>query len=149
VFLPRWPDGLKIHAAYNRIIHRCAQQREEVHLVPIHATFLGHGSHCTQFWRAHYRPDDPHYWYFNNIEDPNDRGYDALRRVFLLEIARVLRVRPTTTRQQTNRQQPPQAPVPLARVALAERAATNSVTSDESNGANGGVRFGFLLLHTA
>jgi hypothetical protein len=25
-----------------------------------------------------------------NIEDPNDRGYDALRRVFLLEIARVM-----------------------------------------------------------
>ncbi|MHB8867156.1 MAG: SGNH/GDSL hydrolase family protein [Pirellulaceae bacterium] len=90
VFLPRWPDGLKIHAAYNRVIHRCAQQRESVHLVPIHATFLGHGSHCTQFWREHYRPDDPHYWYATNIEDPNDRGYDALRRVFLWEIMYML-----------------------------------------------------------
>ncbi len=86
VFLPDWPDGLAIHAAYNRIIHRCAQQRETVQLVPIHATFLGHGSHCRHFWRQHYRAKDPHYWYFNNIEDPNDRGYDALRRIFLLEI---------------------------------------------------------------
>jgi lysophospholipase L1-like esterase len=91
VFLPDWPDGLAIHAAYNNVIRRCAQQRETVHLVPIHATFLGHGSHCTQFWRPHYRPEDPHYWYFSNIEDPNDRGYDALRRIFLLEIARVMR----------------------------------------------------------
>ena len=90
VFLPDWPDGLQIHAAYNRIIHRCAEQRESVRLVPIHATFLGHGSHCTQFWRAHYRADDPNYWYFTNIEDPNDRGYDALRRIFLLEIIRML-----------------------------------------------------------
>jgi lysophospholipase L1-like esterase len=90
VFLPRWPDGLRIHAAYNRVIHCCAEQRESVHLVPIHATFLGHGSHCRQFWRSHYRRGDPHYWYFSNIEDPNDRGYDALRRIFLLEIVRVL-----------------------------------------------------------
>lgn len=90
VFLPAWDDGLAIHAAYNNAIRRCAQQRKSVHLVPIHATFLGHGSHCTQFWRADYRPHDPHYWYFYNIEDPNDRGYDALRRVFLLKISQVV-----------------------------------------------------------
>jgi len=24
-----------------------------------------------------------------NLEDPNDRGYDAIRRLFLLEIAKV------------------------------------------------------------
>lgn len=91
VFLPRWPDGVTIHAAYNTAIHRCADQYSFVHLVPIYKTFLGHGSHCTQFWRLHYRADDPHYWFYYNIEDPNDRGYDALRRIFLLEIARVLR----------------------------------------------------------
>lgn len=87
VFLPDWPDGLAIHGEYNKIIHRCAAERETVYLVPIHQTFLGHGSHCTQFWRRTYRSDDPHYWYFTNIEDPNDRGYDALRRIFLREIA--------------------------------------------------------------
>lgn len=91
MFLPAWPDGLRIHAAYNEVIHRCARQRASVHLVPIHATFLGHGSHCRQFWRKSYRREDPHYWYAVNIEDPNDRGYDALRRIFLLEMAAVLR----------------------------------------------------------
>lgn len=90
LFLPDWPDGLKIHTAYNEVIHRCAAEWSSVHVVPMHETFLGHGSHCRQFWREHYRKDDPHYWYYSNIEDPNDRGYDALRRIFLLEIARVL-----------------------------------------------------------
>jgi len=31
---------------------------------------------------------DPHYWY-SIIEDPNARGYDALRRLFLNEMAAV------------------------------------------------------------
>ena len=90
VFLPDWPDGLAIHAEYNKIIHACADERDNVYLVPLHATFLGHGSHCRQFWRRTYRADDPHYWYYDNIEDPNDRGYDAIRRIFLIEIARVM-----------------------------------------------------------
>jgi hypothetical protein len=54
-----------------------------VRVVPIYEEFLGHGIHCRQFWRTHYRARDPHYWYSSNIEDPNDRGYDAIRRVFL------------------------------------------------------------------
>ena len=33
-------------------------------MVPIHALFLGHGIHCTQSWREHYRADDPHYHLF-------------------------------------------------------------------------------------
>jgi len=85
--LPRWPDCLKIHVAYNDIIHRCAKQRASVHLVPMHDVFLGHGIHCTQAWRTHYDSEDPHYWYASNLEDPNHRGYDALRRAFLIEIA--------------------------------------------------------------
>ena len=59
-------------------------------LVNVHDTFLGHGIHALQFWRAHYDARDPHYWYWDNLEDPNDRGYDALRRLFLIEMARVL-----------------------------------------------------------
>jgi len=86
--LPDWPDGLKIHAAYNGIIRRCAAERSAVHLVPMHAEFLGHGIHCAQPWREHYDRTDPHYWYAFNLEDPNHRGYDALRRLFLIEIAR-------------------------------------------------------------
>ena len=85
--LPRWDDGLAIHQAYNDVIRLCAKDRSSVHLVPLHRAFLGHGIYCTQFWREHYRPEDPHYWYYGNLEDPNDRGYDAIRRLFLIEIA--------------------------------------------------------------
>ncbi len=86
VFLPHWPDGLAIHAKYNAAIRDAASTRDHVHVVPLHETFLGHGSHCRQFWRESYDADDPHYWFFDNIEDPNDRGYDAIRRVFLKSI---------------------------------------------------------------
>lgn len=83
VYLPDWPDGLRIHARYNQKIIDCAASRRGVHVVPLHETFLGHGSHCRQFWRSTYDRRDPCYWYFDNIEDPNDRGYDAIRRLFL------------------------------------------------------------------
>ena len=83
VFLPHWPDGLSIHTAYNEVIRRVASQQPHVHLVPLHQAFLGHGCHCRQFWRQHCDPGDPHYWYYDNIEDPNDRGYDAIRRLYL------------------------------------------------------------------
>jgi hypothetical protein len=86
--LPDWPDCMAIHRAYIAIIQRCAKKYESVHVVPMHAAFLGHGVHCTQPWRKNYRPDDPHYWYAWNLEDPNIRGYDAIRRVFLIEIAK-------------------------------------------------------------
>ncbi|QDV56983.1 SGNH/GDSL hydrolase family protein [Rosistilla oblonga] len=83
IFLPPWPDGLAIHARYNAIIQDAAERRSNVTLVPMYEAFLGHGSHCRQFWRETYDSSDPHYWYFSNIEDPNDRGYDAIRRLFL------------------------------------------------------------------
>ena len=83
VFLPDWPDGLAILGKYNEVIRQTVEARPNVHLVPLHETFLGHGSHCCQFWRPTYVADDPHYWFYENIEDPNDRGYDAIRRIFL------------------------------------------------------------------
>jgi lysophospholipase L1-like esterase len=86
--LPDWPDCMTIHRAYNDAIGRCAAKHPSVHVVPMHAEFLGHGVHCTQPWRAHYHRDDPHYWYAWNLEDPNVRGYDAIRRLFLIEIAK-------------------------------------------------------------
>ncbi|MGV3484011.1 MAG: SGNH/GDSL hydrolase family protein [Planctomycetaceae bacterium] len=86
IFLPDWPDGLAIHARYNAAIRRVASLRDNVHVVNLYSTFLGHGSHCRQFWRKHYDASDPHYWFYDNIEDPNDRGYDAIRRVFLNRI---------------------------------------------------------------
>jgi hypothetical protein len=42
--------------------------------------------HCAKPWTRHYRASDPHYWYNPNVEDPNDRGYDAIRRLFLLRM---------------------------------------------------------------
>ncbi|TWU67547.1 SGNH/GDSL hydrolase family protein [Crateriforma conspicua] len=99
VFLPAWPDGLEIHSRYNEVIRRAADRKASVHLVPLHETFLGHGSHCRQFWRSTYDASDPHYWFWDNIEDPNTRGYDAIRRVFLNEI-----VRNTSLRMESNAQ---------------------------------------------
>ncbi len=87
VGLPAWPDGVKIHRAYNEVIRRCADRYSFVHVVPIHDAFLGHGIHCTQPWQEHYCFGDPHYWYLENLEDPNIRGYDAIRRLFLIAIA--------------------------------------------------------------
>ncbi len=87
--LPGWPDGLKILAAYNDAIKRCADAHTNVHLVNFHDAFLGHGLHCSAFWSKHYDAKDPHYWYYTNLEDPNERGYDAIRRLFLIEMAKV------------------------------------------------------------
>ncbi len=86
VYLPSWPDALVIHEKYNEVIRECIRERANVYHVPLHETFMGHGSHATQFWRSTYVAEDPHYWFYENIEDPNDRGYDAIRRVFLNEI---------------------------------------------------------------
>lgn len=87
--LPPWPDGMKILAAYNDVIRRCTDKHPNVHLVNLHDAFLGHGLHCGQVWAKHYDSKDPHYWYYTNLEDPNERGYDAIRRLFLLEIAKL------------------------------------------------------------
>lgn len=86
--LPAWPDGVAIHKEYNEVIHRSAEKHKSVHIVPMYDMFLGHGIHCTESSFKHYRPEDPYYWYAVNLEDPNARGYDALRRLFLIEIAK-------------------------------------------------------------
>ena len=85
--LPAWKDSMPILEAYNAVIRRAAETHPNVHLVDMHGAFLGHGIHCTQFWQGHFDWNDPHYWFFVNLEDPNERGYDAIRRLFLLEIA--------------------------------------------------------------
>ena len=87
VGLSLWPDGLKIHSAYNAIIPSAAGRRENVHLVKLREPFLGHGLGCRHIWSEHYRRDDPHYWFWMNLEDPNERGYDAIRRQFLLAMS--------------------------------------------------------------
>jgi lysophospholipase L1-like esterase len=86
--LPAWNDAEKILNAYNEVISRVAEKHSTVHVVDIHSAFLGHGIHCTQFWRTNYDRRDPHYWFYSNLEDPNERGYDVIRRLFLLQIAK-------------------------------------------------------------
>jgi lysophospholipase L1-like esterase len=86
--LPGWPDGLKIIESYNEALRLCADRHPGVHLVKLHDEFLGHGIHCAQFWSKHYNSRDPHYWYYANLEDPNERGYDPIRRLFLIEMAK-------------------------------------------------------------
>ena len=88
--LPAWPEGLQVLAAYNEVLARFADRHPDVTLIDMHSAFLGHGIHCTQSWHSCYCKADPHYWYWDNLEDPNDRGYDAIRRLFLMEMARVL-----------------------------------------------------------
>ena len=84
--LPAWKDSMQILDAYNATILQAAQKHPNIHVVDIHGAFLGHGIHCTQFWRGHFDWHDPHYWFFVNLEDPNERGYDVIRRLFLAEI---------------------------------------------------------------
>ncbi len=88
--LPPWRDGAKVLPLFNGVIADSCRGYGNVHLVDIHAAFLGHGIHCSDRHRTHYHGDDPHYWYFDNLEDPNDRGYDAIRRLFLIQMSEVL-----------------------------------------------------------
>ncbi len=92
-WLPAWPDALAIHARFNRAIRDACSRHPFAHVVDIHGALLGHGIHCRDTANPHYQRDDPTYWYFFNLEDPNERGYDAIRRVFLAELGTVLPAR--------------------------------------------------------
>lgn len=85
--LPAWPEGLAIHAAFNEQIRKVASSRPWARVVDVHGLMLGHGLHCSDKANPHYDAKDPHYWYYLNLEDPNERGYDAIRRAFLRALA--------------------------------------------------------------
>ncbi|MFO0945604.1 MAG: SGNH/GDSL hydrolase family protein [Planctomycetota bacterium] len=87
VQLPEWPDGLTILSRYNAVIDNVAKRHENVHVVDLHAAFLGHGLYCRVPWNPHYGSSDPHHWFDTILEDPNPRGHDAIRRLFLLRFA--------------------------------------------------------------
>ncbi|MHC4232242.1 MAG: SGNH/GDSL hydrolase family protein [Planctomycetota bacterium] len=89
VMMNRWPACVKVLGLANEKIAELCEKYPNVHLVDIHSEFLGHGIHCDEFWRKHYRKDDPHFWYAPILEDPNIRGHDAIRRVYLNEMIRV------------------------------------------------------------
>ena len=93
-WLPAWPDGKRVHGAFNDALRDCAAVHDHVHLVDMHGVMLGHGIHCQDRTNEHYNADDPTYWFYVNLEDPNRRGYDAIRRVFLNGIVDALRVEP-------------------------------------------------------
>lgn len=86
--LPAWPEGLQVLAAANDAIRSLAHRRN-VHVVDMRAAFLGHGIHRDDARGRYYHPQDPTYWFYTNLEDPNDLGYDAIRRVFLNAMAPV------------------------------------------------------------
>ena len=89
MMMARWPACVKTLALANQKIAELCEQYPNVHLIDIHSEFLGHGIHCDEPWRKHYRKDDPHFWYAPILEDPNIRGHDAIRRLFLNEMIRV------------------------------------------------------------
>ncbi|MCA8934654.1 MAG: SGNH/GDSL hydrolase family protein [Planctomycetes bacterium] len=93
-WMPAWPDGKRIHTAFNDALIACADAHAYVHTVDVYETMLGHGIHCRDEENEHYVSDDPNYWFFYNLEDPNQRGYDAIRRVFLNAIIGALRFEP-------------------------------------------------------
>ena len=92
--MPAWPDGKAIHTAFNAAITECAERHAHVHLADMYSVMLGHGIHCRDRTNPHYDADDPSYWFYINLEDPNQRGYDAIRRVFLNGITDALRGQP-------------------------------------------------------
>ncbi len=89
--LPAWPDGLRILGAYNQVIRSVAGTRKYVHLVDMHKLFLGHGIHHEERAMEKHNQGDRTYWYYRNLEDPNDLGYDAIRKLFLHEIEKEYR----------------------------------------------------------
>ncbi len=94
--LPRWSDSIKVLAEMNRRIAELCTEFANVHCVDIHSPFMGHGIHCRDWWRKCYRRQDPTWWYSPNLEDPNVRGHDAIRRCFLQQIIQAIASEPDT-----------------------------------------------------
>ena len=92
-WLPAWPDALAVHSRFNQAIRDACARHPFAHVVDIHGALLGHGIHCRDTSNPHYDRADPTYWYYFNLEDPNERGYDAIRRLFLAELGAVLPAR--------------------------------------------------------
>jgi hypothetical protein len=90
---PAWAHALRALHGLNRALARCAEEHADVHLVDLHGASLGHGIHASKFWHPTYRVEDPTCWYQPDLELPSERGADAIRRLFLLEIRRVLATR--------------------------------------------------------
>lgn len=82
-----WPDAIGVLDLVNSKIEHIPADFDNVYLVDIHGVMLGHGIYCKNRFARYHCKSDPTFWYYDNLEDPNPRGYDAIRRVFLLKIA--------------------------------------------------------------
>ena len=89
-WLSAWPDALEIHGRFNRAIRAACARHPSARVLDVHRVMLGHGIHCRDASNPHYDAADPTYWYWWNLEDPNSRGYDAIRRLCLAEVGATL-----------------------------------------------------------
>jgi lysophospholipase L1-like esterase len=89
--LPDWPDGIDVLALYNTTIAEIAAETGS-HLVDVHGAMMGHGIHYNDQSHPNYSADDPSYWYCANLEDPNDKGYSAIRDAYWEKIETVLQL---------------------------------------------------------
>lgn len=87
--LPAWPDGPTILDMYNAKVANIATATG-AHVVDMRSAMLGHGIHHDDPSNPYYDASDPTYWYCQNLEDPNDLGYHAIRQAFWNEIATTL-----------------------------------------------------------
>jgi lysophospholipase L1-like esterase len=85
-----WRDANKVLDLVNGKIGKVAATTSGVHIVDVHSVMLGHGIYCKNRFARNYCQKDPTFWYYSNLEDPNPRGYDAIRRAFLLRIAELV-----------------------------------------------------------
>jgi hypothetical protein len=82
ITLPRWPDGEAVLNEYNHALREVASHRTGwVHVIGLRQAFAGHGIHH----------GSQAYWYFYNLEDPNDEGYEAIGRLYEAALAAVLK----------------------------------------------------------
>jgi lysophospholipase L1-like esterase len=81
-----WPDAIAVLGLVNAGIEEMPRSFDNVYVVDIRGVMLGHGIYCKNRFASNYRGNDPTFWYYQNLEDPNPRGYDAIRRAFLLRI---------------------------------------------------------------
>jgi lysophospholipase L1-like esterase len=73
-------EAYALFHAFNKAIREIGEGYG-ARIADIYSHFLGHGSHHGDPNNPHYRPDDPSYWYVQEIE-PNARGAHEVRRLF-------------------------------------------------------------------
>lgn len=81
--LPPWKDGAAIYETYNSVIIEVAESYPNTHVVPINDVLLKNKTLARYFWKTIYNWSDPNHSFFTKLDNPSDRGYDAIRRAYL------------------------------------------------------------------